>query len=177
MVVKKTTKAPKLAKNQAKKNPVGRPREHDREAIGKELLEWAKLPNSINLNKFCCTRDPPLWPCQLSIWSDEDSQFRKSYETAKAFLGARREEWLTAETLHVKAYDLNAANYDYFLKKERRDQQIFEAKLNAEEHAALTKEDLQRMEAMMKAMAASQAFAQSSARNIANINIMSEDKS
>lgn len=153
--------------------PSGRPREHDREKIGQELIEWAKQPNSINLNKFCCTRDPPLWPCQLSIWADECPIFRKSYETAKAFLGWRREEWLSAETLHVKAYDLNAATYDYFLKKEKRDQQVFEAKLNSEEHASISADDVKRFEAIMGAMNS----LQSSALNIARANIMNEDKS
>ncbi len=114
----------------------GAPRTHDRDAIAKELIEWAKKPDSINLNKFCCTREPPLSPSVVIRWTKECDKFRQSYETAKAFLGARREEWLNSETLHVKAYDLNAANYDLFLKEERKEQAAYESSLKKDEEGA-----------------------------------------
>jgi len=112
---------------------VGRPREHDREQIAKDLIEWAKKPDSINLNKFCCSQDPPIPPPQLSIWSHQCEEFRKAVEVAKSFLGARREEWLNSEMLHVKGYDLNATTYDYFMKEEKRQQAEFQSNLNKEE--------------------------------------------
>ncbi len=115
------------------RKPNGRPREHDRDQIALDLIEWASKPDSINLCKFCCTRTPPLNPRKLSDWAKECDNFRGSYDTAKAFLGARREEWLNQEHLHVKAYDLNAANYDYFLKEEKQDQQKYESLLKADE--------------------------------------------
>lgn len=113
----------------------GRPREHDREAVAERLIEWAKQSNSINLNKFCCTQEPPLPPSTLLRWKDEDTKFREAYDTAKAFLGFRREEMLNEETLHVKAYDLNATNYDLFLREEKRNQLEFEAGLKAKADA------------------------------------------
>jgi len=115
------------------RNPRGRPREHDRDQIALELIEWAKQPDSINLCKFCCTREPPLNPRRITDWAKECDNFRGAYDTAKAFLGARREEWLNQEHLHVKAYDLNATTYDIFLKEEKQDQQKFESKLKTEE--------------------------------------------
>ncbi len=97
----------------------GRPRKHDRDQIGLELIEWAKLPDSINLNSFCCSREPPLAPSKISQWAKECDYFRQAYEAAKAFIGARREQWLQSDHLHVKAYDLNAAVYDHFIKEEK----------------------------------------------------------
>jgi hypothetical protein len=107
----------------------GRPRSHDREKLMAELIEWAQLDDSINLNKFCCTRKPPISPCTLPEYANEDPVFDKAYKTAKAFIGMRREEKLTNGQLHVKAYDLNATVYDYYLKLERREQAKFESEL------------------------------------------------
>lgn len=117
----------------------GRPRIHDREQIAKELIEWAEDSESINLNKFCCTRKPPLAPSMITNWARECDNFQRAYETAKAFLGARREEMLTENKLHVKAYDLNANTYDYFLKEERRAEKEFEASLKEIESNQPTK--------------------------------------
>lgn len=105
----------------------GRPRLHDREQIAIDIVEWARKSDSINLNKFCCSYDPPFAPKKITQWSNEDIKFREAVETAKGFLGARREEWLNGERLHVKGYDLNANTYDYFLAEERRDQARFAA--------------------------------------------------
>ena len=115
------------------KHPGGRPREHDRDAIALELLEWAKLPDSINLNGFCCTREPPISPSFITRWAKECDRFKQAYETAKAFLGDRREKMLNMEMLHVKAYDLNASTYDQFLKEEKRLQAEFESNLRKQE--------------------------------------------
>lgn len=99
--------------------PPGRPRTHDRDQIALDLIEWAKLPDSVNLNSFCCSREPPLAPSKLSQWAKECDYFRQAYEASKAFIGARREQWLQSDYLHVKAYDLNAAVYDHFIKEEK----------------------------------------------------------
>ncbi len=112
-----------------KSNPVGRPREHDRDQIALDLVEWAKLESSINFNKFCCTREPPIPATKLLLWAKEDDKFRMAYETAKAFLGCRREEWLSKEMLHVKAYDLNATVYDLIAKDEKMCTSQYEANL------------------------------------------------
>ena len=98
----------------------GRPREHDRLAIAYKLIEWAKLPDSINLNKFCTnTCNPPISPQNITLWASECEHFREAYEIAKGFIASRREEWLHSELLHVKAYDLNASFYDHFIKQEK----------------------------------------------------------
>jgi len=112
--------------------PVGRPRVHDREKIGLDLIEWARKEDSINLNKFCAYYEPIIPPSKLSQWALQDSEFRQAYESAKTFLGFRREEWLNQEHLHVKAYDLNATVYDYFLKEEKLEMAKIQSALNKE---------------------------------------------
>ena len=111
----------------------GRPRIHDRDQIALEMVEWAAQDTSINLNKFCCTRKPTIAPSIITTWAKEDDKFRIAYETAKGFLACRREEWLSHEQLHVKAYDLNATNYDHFLRDEKKGLLAYEASLKKEE--------------------------------------------
>lgn len=114
-------------------NVGGRPREHDRDKIALEMLEWAKNENNINLNGFCCTREPPISPSKITNWAKEEDNFRQAYEATKAFIAVRREEKLSNNELHVKAYDLNARVYDHFLKDEHRQQLEFESKLKSNE--------------------------------------------
>ncbi len=115
-------------------NPVGRPREHDRDQVAKDLIEWAKKDDSINLNKFCAYYDPIIPPSKISEWAKEDSKFREAYQSAKSFLGYRREEMLNKDKLHVKAYDLNATTYDHFLKEEKKEMAIFQSELTQKEN-------------------------------------------
>lgn len=124
----------------------GRLREHDREKIAKDLIEWAKKDDSINLCKFCAINS--IVPSKLSQWAKEDEFFRQAVELAKTHLGARREELLNADALHVKSYDLNATTYDYFLKEERRQQLEFESFLASQN---ITEYD-EKAEATLKAL-------------------------
>ncbi len=110
---------------------IGRPQEYDKNEIANKLINWSKKDDSINLNKFCALNSIP--PSYLSVWAKESETFSQAYELAKSHLGYRREEMLTMETLHVKAYDLNAATYDYFLKEEKRKQAEFESSLRKDE--------------------------------------------
>lgn len=119
--------------NKKPKHAGGRPREHDRDAIAQQMIEWAKDEESINLNQFCCTLDPPIAPSTIILWTKECSEFRKSYEKTKAFLGYRREQRLNSGKLHVKAFDLNATVYDLFTKEDRRESAEFESELRKKE--------------------------------------------
>lgn len=113
---------------------MGRPREHDRDQMAEDLIEWAKLDDSINLNAFCAMKEIP--PSNITIWANQCNEFRKAYELAKTYLGVRRELKLTKNELHVKAYDLNAATYDYFLKQEKRDQALYDSELRKSEESS-----------------------------------------
>ena len=128
MAVKKTISSEKKSAN-----PNGRPREHDRDQIALDLIEWAKKEDSINVNKFCAMYNPPFACKKLSEWSHEDPRFRESYDIAKTFLAFRREEWVSTDMLHVKAYDLTAAAYDHVVKEERMLQSTFESNLRKEQ--------------------------------------------
>lgn len=117
----------------------GRPREHDRDEIAAEMLEWAKNPTSINLNGFCCSRETPISPNKITLWASENETFRLAYECTKSFIAHRREQMLNENRMHVKAYDMNATTYDHFMKRER---QI------AAEHAASLQKDKQEQEVL-----------------------------
>lgn len=134
-------------KEKVVKNLGGRPREHDREQIAKDLIEWSKKSDSTNLNAFCASID--LAPSMITNWARECDSFRRAYETAKAHLGARRERYLHEDKLHVKAYDLNAAVYDHFLKDERRMQAEFENKLKSDVATLVSDADKTRHEETM----------------------------
>lgn len=112
----------------------GRPRKHDRENLKIELLQWAALPDSLNLNKFCCTRNPPLSPVKLLAFVKEDEEFREAYEAAKTFLAYRREEGLVLGTMHQAAYNKNAHVYDLIMKYEDREGAEFESNLRKQEN-------------------------------------------
>lgn len=112
------------------KNIGGRPRIHDRDQIAKDMLEWALLETSTNMNGFCATRKPPMAPSFITNWAKECDTFRGAYEAAKALVGMRREQMLSDGRLHLKAYDLNAKVYDHFLKEEWKQTVKFEAQVN-----------------------------------------------
>jgi hypothetical protein len=112
---------------------MARPREYDREEVGKRLVEWARKDDSINLNKFCALND--FAPATFFRWRDEDPGFRESYDKAKTFLAFRREELLNKGKLHVKAYDMNATAYDAFCREERRSELQYESSLRKEDES------------------------------------------
>ena len=89
----------------------------DHVKIGRDLLAWAQLPDSINLNKFCAIYN--LRPTSISDMAKKHPDFTRAYEITKAHLAARREELLNSDKLHVKAYDLNATVYDQFTREEK----------------------------------------------------------
>jgi hypothetical protein len=116
----------------------GRPREHDREKIALDMIEWAKKDDSLNLNGFCA--EQLIAPSKITEWARANDEFRLAYETTKAILGRRREQGLINGTLHVKAYDLNACVYDQFLKEDKREQAKYEAELKAKEAEKIPEE-------------------------------------
>lgn len=110
--------------------PFGRPRQYDREDIARKLIEWAKKEDSLNLCAFCGEHLIP--PQKLGQWAKECDDFRASYDIVKSIIASKREQKLSEGELHIKAYDLNAATYDYFLKEERREEKAHEAFLKSE---------------------------------------------
>jgi hypothetical protein len=147
----------------------GRLREHNREKIAEDLIKWATKEDSINLNGFCATK--LIAPSKLSLWSKEDEFFRQAFEIAKSFIGERRERLLTNDMLHVKAYDLNAAVYDRFLKEERMEMAKYETLLKFVQEENQNPEVIDKFNSLMDLMK------QNQERKIEEINSKAEVKS
>ena len=133
---------------------MGRPREWDRDEIARKLLEWAQKDDSDNLCGFCAENMLP--PSYITVWAKECDNFSKAYDLAKNFVGLRRERKLSKGELHVKAYDLNAQVYDYFLKQEKRAEAEYEAKLKAKENQMVSDEVVQKFDDLMSALSSDQ---------------------
>ncbi len=162
---------------------MGRPKEYDRDKIADDLVDWAKRPDSINLCKFCATYEVMLPPSYITVWAKESTYFSQAYEFAKTCIGARREEMLNAELMHVKAYDLNAKTYDYFLRDQlvtESDQDTekkkrlmeHEQKLKSENNQNVSDEVIKRFEDFAGIVSRAQ-----SERKIANSNTNADEKS
>lgn len=119
-------------------NHWGRPREYDRVKIANDLRAWAELETSLNLNGFC--GDQRFSAKTMLEWVESDPDFSEAYEEVRAILAERRERKLSEQTLHVKAYDLNASVYDGFLRREKRAQAEFEESLKSKEKEAFSDE-------------------------------------
>lgn len=107
-----------------------RPREWDREKLKWQILHWAELPNSLNLNAFCCLPDVMIDPPKLLSFVREDPEFRQVYDTVKAFLAVRREEANAEKVLSNCAYAMNHHVYDLIAKEEKREELRFEKGLD-----------------------------------------------
>lgn len=112
---------------------MGRPREWDRKSIMIQMLEWAQLPNALNLNAFCVMCDPMIPPSKLIQISKDDEDFRQAYELTKAFIAARREEMHSDKILSDAAYNRNARVYDRFQDYSWRDEESFKSNLKKDE--------------------------------------------
>lgn len=147
----------------------GRLREHNREKIAEDLIEWAQKEDSLNLNGFCANK--LIAPSKLGLWAKEDEFFRIALEVSRAILGERRERFLTNDMLHVKAYDLNACVYDRFLKEERMEMAKYETLLKFVQEENQNPEVIDKFNSLMELMK------QNQERKIEEINSKAEVKS
>ena len=148
----------------------GRPREYDLEEMSEKLLEWASKDTSINLCEFSALMN--ISPHQVLNWTRINEDFCTSYEIAKCWLGARREEYLNKDMLHQAAYNRNANTYDMYQKDEFRDQLKFEYSLKTQAENAISEGDLKRHNALMFQLASLQ-----SARKMASKTKIKDKKS
>jgi hypothetical protein len=126
----------------------GRPREHDREQIGKDLIEWSKREDSINLNAFCF--ENMITPEKLCLWAKDDDVFRQAFQLAKSCLGAKRERLLNTGKLHNRAYEANKSVYDYFIKKDKMEEMEYEAKLKTQSDVAVGEAFAEKHESLLQ---------------------------
>jgi hypothetical protein len=91
----------------------GCPRKYDYELLAKEMIEWAKDEDSINLCEFCAERAYPH--SLIRRLKKEIPAFSDAIEITKMQLAARRERFLNDGRLHARAWDRCARLYDLFL--------------------------------------------------------------
>jgi len=115
----------------------GRPREWDIDYLNQEILHWARLPNSLNINAFCHSLNPEIDPDYLLQLVKKNPEFSRTYRIVKTYLAARREEANSEKLLGEKAYVANLKHYDLFLKEfekqEEKEMLTFEKDLNSQE--------------------------------------------
>lgn len=114
---------------------MGRPREWDREKLKLQLIAWAELPNSLNLNAFCVLPEVMISPKKLLCFVDEDEDFRELYDIAKAMLAARREEAVTEKVLAECAYNRTIRYMDCFETTYWKREKQFESDLRKSEES------------------------------------------
>lgn len=112
-------------------NVGGRPREHDRDQIAKDMLEWAQLKDSTNLCGFAGPRQ--LSPEKLRTFCQECDRFRSAYNSVKLIIGQRRENMLNAKLLDSHAYNRNAHTYDAFMRETYQSDKEYELTLRIRE--------------------------------------------
>jgi hypothetical protein len=126
---------------------------HNKEELGDKLVEWAKLPDSVNLNAFCGIIG--VSPPQIYVFAKQSVYFKECLDLARSYLASHREERLSVGLLHTKAYDVNAAHYDYFLKMSNRDEKQFEVDLGLRKEGA-SDDEVSRFNALMSQLRALQ---------------------
>jgi len=109
----------------------GRPKEWDTDFLKREMLTWAKLPNSLNINAFCCSLDPEIDPEYLRQLVNKDPDFSRVYRIVKAYLCTRREQANSEKLLSDAAFKSALRHYDLFLKEDWKDEETFKSGLKA----------------------------------------------
>lgn len=116
----------------------GRPQEWDIDFLTNELLIWARLPNSLNINGFCISLVPEIDPEYFRALVRKHAKLSQAFRIAKAHLAIRREEANSEKLLSDKAFMINAKHYDIFLrdfdKEEDQEMLVFQSKLKKEEN-------------------------------------------
>ncbi len=102
----------------------GRPQEWDVDYLNQEMLIWARLPNSLNINAFCHSITPEIDPDYLLQLVKKHPEFSRTYRIVKTYLAARREEANSEKLLSEKAYSANLKHYDIFLKEFEKKEEI-----------------------------------------------------
>jgi hypothetical protein len=99
--------APKKNKNAVGNS--GKPKQFDISEEAKDLIEWAKKPDSLVLRMHGPLRG---YACAtMNKWADENVEYCEAYQIAKGLIGARREQLLVLD-LNTTPYNRTADMYD-----------------------------------------------------------------
>ena len=115
-----------------RKEPFGRPKEHDRIQIGKDMVEWA-TDNIDALTVPMFATSIGLHSGILRNWASEDKDFHALYMEAKELIGINRLNCSRAETLDNGIYRQTIAHYDLDSKAEIREEKAYESSLRKDE--------------------------------------------
>jgi hypothetical protein len=110
----------------------GRPREWDTDYLMQEIIAWARLPDSLNINAFCCSLRPEIDPEYLRQLIVKDEVFSGVYRIVKAYLAVRREEANSERLLSNQAYASGLRVYDKFAEQQWKEELKFEKGLDKE---------------------------------------------
>jgi hypothetical protein len=122
-------------------HPGGRPREHDRIAIGKALVQWTKdHPDCLTVPHFTCANGHDI--DMLIRWRKEDLEFRRYYIEAKQQIGLNRLLASQNDLLDKTIYLRHVNNFDEDIKDFDREEKAYEASLKAEGQQQATQEQI-----------------------------------
>lgn len=122
---------------------LGRPQVWDREKIKSDMLYWAELPDSLNINAFCYSFEPKIPPSQLCRMVSSDEDLCQVYEIVKAYLAVRREEANSEKLLSDKCHAISITVYDYFVKEDKMNMLRFEKELNTQDNTPVFDKSLE----------------------------------
>lgn len=148
----------------------------DREDIARQLLQWAQLPKSTNLNAFCAFCKPPISPAQLLVMSREEG-FKLIYAIVKGIIAAKREELNARGEMTNTAFNIGCRLYDLFLDEKWKEEKKFEKELDIKKPDEQSPELIEKYLQMVEVFKSPSNSFSSSQRNIEDINMSNETKS
>ena len=112
---------------------MGRPREHDRIAIGKSFIEWVKShPDCLTVPHFTTAKG---YDTEMLIkWKREDADFRQYYNEAKNLIGLNRLNATINQTIDKQIYLMHIRNFDSDQKEDWKEEKQFESDLRKKEN-------------------------------------------
>ena len=108
---------------------IGRPPKYDLEREAKELLDWAKNPDSTAIYQFTRLKDY-LYE-DFEDFASKSAVFSEAYKKAKELVGQNREEKCNSGELNYGVWNRSAGIYHDRLKKHERDEKVFEIEAKA----------------------------------------------
>lgn len=123
----------------------GRPKEHDRVKIGKDLVNWAATnPHALSIPMFATSIG--LHSQILRTWCKETPEFQALYMQAKELIGINRfkctqegSEIRIDNHLHMKTIH----HYDYDIREDNREEKIFDKSLENEQIENAIKKEME----------------------------------
>ena len=107
----------------------GRPREYDLVKLGEELVEWSKLPTSLNLIGFSSPRGFSV--TRLPNWAEENKEFSYELSMAKENISQNRFQASCEKRMPESFFTRVEGFYDPLHHRHHRDEKKFDAELAA----------------------------------------------